>query len=47
MDNDSNITKDININSLKIRGISSNLDGSEDNLIIHQEEICDEIMIFS
>ena len=38
------ITKDIIIKSFKVTGISSNLDGSEDNLISHHEEICDEII---
>ena len=42
--NDNSITQDIIIKSFKSTGISSNLDGSEDNLIIHHEEICDEIV---
>ena len=37
-------TKDSIIKSFKVTGISVYLDGSEDNLIIHHHEICDEII---
>ena len=39
-----NFPKDVIAKSFKITGISSNLDGSEDNQIIHHHEICDEII---
>ena len=41
---DTKITKESIIKSFKVTGISVNLDGSEDNLIIHHDEICDEII---
>ena len=43
--NENYITKEQIIKSFKITGISSNLDGSENHLIKHNEEIGDEIIV--
>ena len=43
--NENYITKEQIIKSFKITGISSNLDGSENILIKHNEEIGDEIIV--
>ena len=42
--NDSIFPKENIVKSFKIIGISSSLDGTEDNQIIHHYEICDEII---
>ena len=41
--NENFITKEIIIKSFKVTGISSKLDGTEDNLIILHNEICEDI----
>ena len=43
--NDNFISKDLIIKSFKITGISSNLDGLENSIIKHNEEIRKEIII--
>ena len=42
--NENFITKEIIIKSFKVTGISSKLDGKEDNLIIQRNEICEDII---